>query len=263
MLETNKALTRAFFDCYFTGLLEATLPEGTPREPRHLKQLVAQHYGNIAKVFTTTLLPILLALRFPNYDEAVADMQQHHITGSTPLKLLLRYACGTRQVYEAVTDEYRRQIETLLTGHIQSPQDFLHDKQQRLQAGTDATAGSPAATSVTHEANEAHGDGETSVPTPQALRALARTVITAYATGITHGGGTQLRQPSVFRLAGDAAATLLHNEPFDPWAKLQEHGLDAAYAAICRTQDNYETLLAELTQANEDLVNEQLKTAQR
>lgn len=252
----HTVLTRAFFDAYFTGLLEATLPAGTKREPRHLKQLVADRYGAIAPTFTETLLPILLSLRFPSYEAAIADMRARHFSDTTPVKLLLRYACGDRQTYEAVTAAYRHQIETLLTGHIQSPSDFIAEaaKPCETDASEDSELPEKSESSESSEFSELSEFSEPSELSTQ-LRALARTVLTAYAAGLRAGGSASLRQPTVFRLAAEAAATLLHEKPIDIWADIDTIGLDRVYARVCRTQDNYETLLAEMTQAYEDLAN--------
>lgn len=221
---TATTMVRGFFDAYFTGLLEARLAEGAKREPRLLKQLVAERYETVGTTFTQTLLPVLLGLTFESYEAAVADMRARHFSDSTPLKLLLRHACGSRETYEAVVAEYRHQMQTLLSGHIEAPSDFIV-----RQPTTAATA------------TGAH------------LRALVRTVMSGYAQGVRHGGKAALKQPTVFRLMGDAAATLLHSQPIDVWAEMDTRGLDGVYSRVCRTQDNYETLLAEMSQAYEDL----------
>lgn len=247
------ALVRAFFDAYFTGLLEARLPEGAKREPRLLKQLVAEQYGQVATTFTSCVLPIFLTLRFESYEAAVADMQARHFSDATPVKLLLRYACGSKETYDNVTATYRQQLETLLTGRIQSVEAFF--------AADSAARGSESSeSSESSEPSESSENSENERPkplpsTPALLRALARTVLSAYALGIRAGGGQSLRQPTVFRLVGDAAATLLHDKPIDVWADMDRIGLDGVYSRVCRTQDNYETLLAEMSQAYEDLAN--------
>lgn len=227
MVYTLPTLVRGFFDGYFTGLLEARLPQGAKREPRLLKQLVAEQYEKVGAAFTQCLLPILLGLNFDSYEAAVADMQARHFSDSTPVKLLLRYACGSKEAFETVTSEYRRQMETLLTGHIQSVEEHIRLRETSLSSGSEDTA--------------------------KALRATARTVMQAYALGVRAGEKNAIRQEAVFRLMADAAATLLHDEAIDVWKEADRIGLDGVYSRVCRTQDNYETLLSEMSQAYEDL----------
>lgn len=227
MVYTLPTLVRGFFDGYFTGLLEARLPQGAKREPRLLKQLVAEQYEKVGAAFTQCLLPILLGLNFDSYEAAVADMQARHFSDSTPVKLLLRYACGSKEAFETVTSEYRRQMETLLTGHIQSVEEHIRLRETSLSSGANDTV--------------------------KALRATARTVMQAYALGVRAGGKNAIRQEAVFRLMADAAATLLHDEAIDVWKEADRIGLDGVYSRVCRTQDNYETLLSEMSQAYEDL----------
>lgn len=216
----HKTLVHGFFDGYFTGLLEARLPEGTRPEPRQLKELAAEHYGTLASTFTATLLPTLLTLRFDTYEAAVADMQQRRFSDNASPKLLLRYAAGTRQAYDTLTAEYRRQMEALLTGRLCPPAE----------------------------------NPDTPENTPSKLiRATVRVTMQAYALGVRTGGGTALRQPTVFRLMADAMAVLIQPPAFDTWADMERIGLDGVYRRVCRTQDNYDTLLAEMNQAYDDL----------
>lgn len=259
MHQTLQALVRGFFDGYFTGLLEARLPEGAKREPRMLKQLVAEQYGTVGNTFTQVMLPILLGLQFESYEAALADMQARRFTDSTPVKILLRYACGSKAAYEAVTAAYRQQMETLLSGHIMGVSEFLgaiaaekgSENSENSESSESSESSEPSEAAVSSDHSEP--SDSSARPSSGSLRALSHTVMTAYTQGLRAGGSTTLRQPTVLRLMADAAAALLHDKPFDVWADMDRIGLDGVYSRACRTQDNYETLLAEMSLTYEDL----------
>ena len=52
-------------------------------------------------------------------------MRRRHFSEATPSKILLRYACKTKELYEFVTSEYQKQVYELLNGHLQSVEDFF------------------------------------------------------------------------------------------------------------------------------------------
>lgn len=73
----------------------------------------------------SVLFPILVRLNYSDIDAVTEDMRRRHFSEATPSKILLRYACKTKELYEFVTSEYQKQVYELLNGHLQSVEDFL------------------------------------------------------------------------------------------------------------------------------------------
>lgn len=230
-----RAMTRGFFEGLMEGLCEGTHPEliGKRREAKVIKQLVADHYGEIAQSFVGAVFPLLLSLRFDSYDLAVADLSSHHFDSHTSPKLLLRYACGSKEDYDIVVEAYRQQMECLLLGHIQRPEEFLKSVLEDSE--------------LTEE-----NDG---LEAPVAIRTVVRAIMQGYAEGIkmSKTANRQLHQQTVLRLMVNGMATLLSEEAVDPWADADAIGQEAVYKRVSINAFNYETLLDEMNQAYADL----------
>ncbi len=91
------------------------------------------------------------------------------------------------------------------------------------------------------------------------IRAVVRAQMHGYARGIKASatGKQSLHQPTVFRLMADGMAALLHDEPLTVWENADTLGLDGVYRRVCKTADNYETLINEMNQAYEDLATQE------
>lgn len=227
-------MVRGFFEGFFTGLIDSRRDKNNGKPmPQQMKQLVAEHYENINKYFFHVMFPLLIAINFDSYEQAVDDMRRRKFSDATSQKLLLRYAAGSKPLFDHIVDEYKRQMYCLLDGHKQSIAD--HIAQRRLN--------------VTQE------DDAQTLGVESAIRAMVRATMHAYAIGIKAGGNgnATFSQPSVLRMMAEGAATLLHDEPFDVWADMDTLGLDGIYRRASLNADNYETLINEMNQAYEDL----------
>lgn len=227
-------MVRGFFEGFFTGLIDSRRDKNNGKPmPQQMKQLVAEHYENINKYFFHVMFPLLIAINFDSYEQAVDDMRRRKFSDATSQKLLLRYAAGSKPLFDHIVDEYKRQVYCLLDGHKQSIAD--HIAQRRLN--------------VTQE------DDAQTLGVESAIRAMVRATMHAYAIGIKAGGNgnAAFSQPSVLRMMAEGAATLLHDAPFDVWADMDTLGLDGIYRRASLNADNYETLINEMNQAYEDL----------
>jgi len=227
-------MVRGFFEGFFTGLIDSRRDKNNGKPmPQQMKQLVAEHYENINKYFFHVMFPLLIAINFDSYEQAIGDMRRRKFSDATSQKLLLRYAAGSKPLFDHIVDEYKRQMYCLLDGHKQSIAD--HIAQRRLN--------------VTQE------DDAQTLGVESAIRAMVRATMHAYAIGIKAGGNgnAAFSQPSVLRMMAEGAATLLHDEPFDVWADMDTLGLDGIYRRASLNADNYETLINEMNQAYEDL----------
>ncbi len=227
-------MVRGFFEGFFTGLIDSNKDNaGAKPAPQLMKRLVANHYGHINKYFFHVMFPLLVAINFDSYEQAVDDMQRRKFSDTTSQKLLLRYAAGSKPLFDHIVDEYKRQMYCLLNGHKQSMAD--HIAQRRLNVTQD--------------------DDAQTLSVESAIRAMVRATMHAYALGIKTGGNgnAAFSQPSVLRMMAEGAATLLHDAPFDVWANMDTLGLDGIYRRASMNADNYETLINEMNQAYEDL----------
>lgn len=241
MEEINKykvttSMVRGFFEGFFSGLIDSKAKNAEEKKDvRFVKQLVAEYYESVSSHFVTVQFPLLLAIGFADYETAVADMQKRHFSDSTPSKLLLRYACRTKEIYDSMIGEYKNQMTTLLLGHIQYPNDHLralpsHEDQLLLS-------------------------NNQCVDTDHAIRAVVRSILHGYALGIksSNTGKTSFHQATVLRMMINGMTTLLHDTPFDVWVDAEKIGLDGVYRRVTVDARNYETLINEMNQAYEDV----------
>jgi hypothetical protein len=224
---TVVSMTRGFFDGFFTGLLDGGAPAGSARRtPQTLKQLVAAHYGHLAHYFNGVMVPLLLALRFDGFEEARQDMQRRHFSDATPLKVMLRYACGSKKLYEVVTDNYRLQLEALLTGHFQTLEQHFGRYGHCLDAET--------------------------VDVGRAVRAVVRATMQSYVAGLKAGAedaGTAFRQAAVLRMVAESMASLFHNENFDVWEDAESIGLEGVFMRACTSETLFNMAVNEMNEA--------------
>ena len=224
-----RAMVRAFFDGFVSA--QAENRNVRKNDAKEIKKLTADIYECAAPCFVSVLMPVLISFRFDSYDSAAADMSARHFSSDTSVKILLRYACGSRESYELVTDEYRRQMESLLSGHIQTPDEHIHSFRST--------------------------DGAT-LPAEKAIRAVVRTAMNGYAAGLRSGaaGMNGFRQASILRMMPDNMHCLLFDEPQDIWAGVETEGLEAVYMRATKNVENFETLMKEMNEAYRDLAEE-------
>ena len=153
-------------------------------------------------------------------------MKRRHFSESTSTKLLLRYACRSKGLYDLVTAEYQKQVYALLEGHLQSVEDYL--------------ANCPA---LSHE---------NSVPVSLAIRSVVRVQMQAYALGITQAKTeiNSLHQATVYRLMIAGMMALLHEDP----VIFEDENLEMMFRKVALNSDNFENLMNEMNQAYEDLI---------
>lgn len=223
-------MTRGFFEGFVSGIIDCCESNPTKKsDPKLIKRVTAKYYDHFGSKFSNVMFPLLLAMNFESYEKAMAEIQKHHFSNDTSVKLLLRFACQSKSLYEAMIEEYKRQIYSLLAGKIQSVSEHLKN----------------------------WTDGETlaEYDTNHAIRATVRSLMHGYALGIkTAGTGKDsFHQATVFRLMIDGMHSLLHVTPINIYEDADAIGLDGIFRRVCITPENYETLINEMNQAYEDL----------
>ena len=220
------AMVRGYFHSFFSGQKDALSPDKKKLEPREYKQLLVNNFENLSSHFVSVLFPVLIRLNYDDLSQVTADMKRRHFSSSTSLKLLLRYACGSKALYDLVTAEYQKNVYALLEGHLLTKDEFFSSC-PTLQA-------------------------DDTVPVSLAIRSIVRVQMQAYATGVTSAQSStkNLRQATIYRLILSGMESLLHDSPIS----FEEENLELMFRKVSLNSDNFERLMDEMTQAYTELV---------
>ena len=220
------AMVRGYFHSFFSGQVDALSPDKKKLEPREYKQLLVNNFEKLSSHFVSVLFPVLIRLNYDDLDQVTTDMKRRHFSSSTSSKLLLRYACGAKALYDLVTAEYQKNVYALLEGHLLTKEEFFSSC-PTLQA-------------------------DDTVPVSLAIRSIVRVQMQAYATGVTSAQSStkNLRQATIYRLMLSGMESLLHNEPIS----FEEENLELMFRKVSLNSDNFESLMDEMTQAYTELV---------
>ena len=121
------AIVRGYFHAFFSGQADALFTGKKKLEAKEYKQLVMDNLDRLSHHFVSVLFPILIRLNYQNVEEVTDDMRKRHFSDSTPTKVLLRYACASKPLYDLITSEYQRHMYALLEGHLQSAEAYFSD----------------------------------------------------------------------------------------------------------------------------------------
>ena len=220
------AMVRGYFHSFFSGQIDALSPDKKKLEPREYKQLLANNFENLSSHFVSVLFPVLIRLNYDDFDQVTTDMKRRHFSSSTSSKLLLRYACRSKALYDLVTAEYQKNVYALLEGHLLTKEEFFSSC-PTLQA-------------------------DDTVPVSLAIRSIVRVQMQAYATGVTSAQSStkNLRQATIYRLILSGMESLLHDSPIS----FEEENLELMFRKVSLNSENFERLMDEVTQAYTELV---------
>jgi hypothetical protein len=219
-------MVRGYFHSFFSGQVDALSPDKKKLEPREYKQLLVNNFEKLSSHFVSVLFPVLIRLNYDDLDQVTTDMKRRHFSSSTSSKLLLRYACGAKALYDLVTAEYQKNVYALLEGHLLTKEEFFSSC-PTLQA-------------------------DDTVPVSLAIRSIVRVQMQAYATGVTSAQSStkNLRQATIYRLMLSGMESLLHDSPIS----FEEENLELMFRKVSLNSDNFESLMDEMTQAYTELV---------
>ncbi|MCR5077512.1 MAG: hypothetical protein K6A82_05675 [Prevotella sp.] len=220
------AMVRGYFHAFFSGQSDALFPGKKKLDPKEYKQLLVSNFDHLSSHFVSVLFPVLIRLNNSNLNAVADDMKRRHFSGSTPSKVLLRYACSSKELYDQVSTEYQRQVYSLLDGHLQTADEYFADCSELL--------------------------AEDHVTVPLAIRSVVRVQMQAYALGIMQAQSevTTLHQATVYRLMLSGMMALLHEKP----VIFEGDNLEMMFRQVSLNSDNFEMLMDEMNQAYEDLV---------
>ena len=226
------ALVRCFFESFSSGIIDNSHIEKSEdrNSAQTVKKLMLEHYEHIAPVFFDTLFFPLAAMNFEYADieRVVREAQQR----GDDMMALVKTACASDAMYEAMVAEYKRNFSNLLAGRY--------------------------ATTADHLISYTHGDGDNAegIDTERAIELTVRVVMYAYARGLRRGteGRKSVRQASLFRLLIDAMNVLLLDEAvqFE-----DDDELAAMFLKVCLNEHNFTVMTSEMDRTFDELVRKE------
>lgn len=87
---------------FFSALIEKVDNGNGESRSVIVKRLIMDNYENIAGYFTQAMFPIIARVNYDSLDDLSSKMKEKHVGDHTPLKLLMRMACGSKEAYCSV-----------------------------------------------------------------------------------------------------------------------------------------------------------------
>lgn len=225
------AMVRSFFEAFASGVIDCGAHDPKQRTaPAVVKKLMLEHYEQIAPVFFDTLFYPLATLNH-SYEEMEQLVRDSQRDGGDMLGLV-RAACASDALYEAMVAEYKRNFSNLLAGRFASVADHL-DSYTRGGAAT---------------------DDSDSVEADRSIELTVRVVMYAYVGGLRKACGTenpQFRQVTLFRLLLNAMNVLLCDEAV---SFADGDDLGAMFLKVCRSEHNFNVMTAEMDRTHTELL---------
>lgn len=225
------ALVRSFFDAFTSGIIDnSSAGKAESRKPKNFKETMLNHYEHIAPVFFDTIFFPLAAMNFKYEDiEKVVRAAQKH---GDDMMSLVKTACASDALYEAMVAEYKRNFACLLGGRCELVSEHLGNYTQPEAGYAD------------------------SVEDSRAVELSVRVVMFAYARGLRRsasGSKAAFNQATLFRLLLDAMNVLL----LDAAADFKDCGEDLAamFHKVCLTEHNFAVMTSEMDRTYEELVH--------
>ena len=228
------ALVRSFFDAFSSGIVDnSEVHDAECRLPKNVKQSMLEHYEHIAPVFFDTMFFTLAAMNFEYEDieRVVRESQQR----GDDMMALVKTACASQQLYDAMVAEYKRNFTSLLGGRCAAVVDHLNN--------------------YTRQSGETLKDG---VNSDRAIELVVRVVMYAYARGLRQSAKQakqSFRQTTLFRLLLDAMNVLLLEEAADFGGCGED--LAQMFHLVCLNDHNFTVMTAEMDRTYDELVRKE------
>lgn len=227
------ALVRSFFDAFSSGIVDnSEVQDAERRLPKNVKQSMLEHYEHIAPVFFDTMFFPLAAMNF-EYEDIERVVRESQQRGDDMMSLV-KTACASQQLYDAMVAEYKRNFTSLLGGRCAAVADHLN--------------------------NYTRQSGETlkGVDSDRAIELVVRVVMYAYARGLRQSAKQtkqSLRQTTLFRLLLDAMNVLLLEEAADFGGC--DEDLAQMFHLVCLNDHNFTVMTAEMDRTYDELVRKE------
>lgn len=228
------ALVRSFFDAFSSGIVDnSEVQDAERRLPKNVKQSMLEHYEHIAPVFFDTMFFPLAAMNF-EYEDIERVVRESQQRGDDMMSLV-KTACASQQLYDAMVAEYKRNFTSLLGGRCAAVADHLNN--------------------YTRQSGETLKD---SVDSDRAIELVVRVVMYAYARGLRQSAKQtkqSLRQTTLFRLLLDAMNVLLLEEAADFGGCGED--LAQMFHLVCLNDHNFTVMTAEMDRTYDELVRKE------
>lgn len=215
-------MIRGFFGAYTAGIIDCHVTDTYEKhQPKTIKKVMLEHYEQISVAFHDTLFYPIAHINYSE-EEITRCVQDNYKEGTTMIELV-RLACKTEEMHQAMIAEYKRHFESLLQGHIPTAKE--------------------------HESAYTRGEGM--MATDDAIRLVVRIVMTSYAQGIKQSGkeNATLHQPSILRLTLDAMSVLLSDIEADSMLPENEGGLAGMFYKACKKQEYFQLMTEAMDEA--------------
>ncbi|MBO5185997.1 MAG: hypothetical protein J6B91_02970 [Prevotella sp.] len=223
------AFIRGYFTAYINGIYDAgNKKPDNEINPQTIKTIVMEHYDNMVSQYNDTLFFIISQLNY-SLDEIEKHLKSMDPENTSFIELM-RMACRTDEMYEAMKAEYKRNVYALLEGRFTKAAEHL-----KLYTRSNM---------------------KDNVDCELAIRLLVRTVMTAYAAGIREAdtGKATLKQATLLSLLTENITLILHDKPLDT-AKLDRiKTMDEYIRYVCRTDKNIYAMMDEMNITYENII---------
>lgn len=129
------AIVRTFFKYFVTGIIETQCNADINERlnPKNIKETMLQHYENISKYFNKE---VFFAIFRINYGQEEMERQLRSFMNDTTTDMdLVKFACRTEEFYQMMINEYKRNFEMLLLGHLETDEEHEKNYTRCFSAG--------------------------------------------------------------------------------------------------------------------------------
>lgn len=223
------ALVRSFFSAFTAGIIDCHVKDSDDKlRPIVVKKAMLSHYEAVGHVFNDTMF---YPLAYINYTfEEIEHNLRHIDIQSTTMIDLVKMACRTDGIYNAMVAEYKRNFTSLLGGRVP-------DTAEHLRSYT-------------------HGNDSETVDSDTAIALCVRTVMLAYARGIRRAGTgkVSLHQATLYRLLLESMTVLLNDRQPSLNGVNDDTALSSLFIRICQNEHNFNVMTREMDRTYTELV---------
>lgn len=226
---TLAALVRGFFESLAEGVLagckDAEKTDGH-FSAKVVKTAMLEHYGEVGNRFFDTMFYILARLNHSGVDDIGGKLSAAFADRRPSVPELMRLACGSDALYEAMVVEYKRNFGLLLCGTV--------------------------ASRAEHVGAYTRGDDCAAVDGRTAVRLMVRTLVTAYASGLALSGCGMscFSQAVVLRMMIENINLLVNESPLDTSCAT----IDTMLLSACGGECNMNVALNEMNTLCDELM---------
>lgn len=226
-------MVRTFFEAFSSGIIDGSDKEPKSSiHPKTVKKIMINHYEHIAPAFLDIMFFPLAAMNF-SYEGIEQVVRQSRQQGDDMMSLV-RKACGSDELYEAMVAEYKRNFSNLLAGRYASVAEHFE--------------------TYTHTSKDSVAQN---CDSDKAIGFVVRIAMRAYVSGLKRvcvdDYSDRFRQATLFRLLLDAMNVLLGDSQVD--LKSCGENLSAMFLKVCLNEHNFNVMTSEMDRTHMEMVD--------